>query len=188
MPTPHAHTRTRALWVAGALAGAGYGVFLVVTALRVPAGAELTGQFTLQPAVKALMAVLLTGRRADPPDRPGATLADRGARVLGGRRLSAGDAVVGAVIRARPGGVSACAPVLPGGADPLATPSVPRLAGAAVTCVCAALLVVLAEALAGRAGDALHCGAGRDGVAALLARLPTPWTARLRCASRYRTP
>ena len=40
------------MWVAGALAGAGYGVFLVVTALRVPAGAELTGQFTLQPAVR----------------------------------------------------------------------------------------------------------------------------------------
>ena len=59
--TSHAHPLTRALWVAGALAGAGYGVFLVVAALRLPAGAELTGQFTLQPAVKAMMAVLLTG-------------------------------------------------------------------------------------------------------------------------------
>lgn len=38
----------------------GYGVFLAVTATRLPAGAELTGQFAGQPAVKALTAVLLT--------------------------------------------------------------------------------------------------------------------------------
>lgn len=39
--------------------GAAYGVFLIVTAVRLPAGAELTGQFALQPAVKALAAILL---------------------------------------------------------------------------------------------------------------------------------
>ena len=33
--------------------------FSIVTALRLPSGAELTGQFALQPAVKALTAVLL---------------------------------------------------------------------------------------------------------------------------------
>lgn len=38
---------------------AAYGVFLIVTALRLPAGAELTGQFALQPAAKALAAILL---------------------------------------------------------------------------------------------------------------------------------
>jgi uncharacterized membrane protein YhhN len=43
-----------ARWLAGAVAGAGYGVFLSVTAMRLPAGAELTGQFGLQPAVKAV--------------------------------------------------------------------------------------------------------------------------------------
>ena len=37
----------------------GYGVFLLETAVRLPAGSELTGQFLLQPAVKALTAVLL---------------------------------------------------------------------------------------------------------------------------------
>jgi uncharacterized membrane protein YhhN len=47
------------LWVAAAVVGAGYGVFLILTALRLPSGAELTGQFALQPAVKALTAVLL---------------------------------------------------------------------------------------------------------------------------------
>jgi uncharacterized membrane protein YhhN len=47
------------LWAAALGFGAAYGVFLVVTALRLPAGAELTGQFGMQPAVKALAAVLL---------------------------------------------------------------------------------------------------------------------------------
>ena len=73
------------LWLAGALAGAAYGVFLIATALRLPSGAELTGQFTLQPAVKASMAVLLAGRGGDAPDCPRAPLADSSAGVLGGR-------------------------------------------------------------------------------------------------------
>jgi hypothetical protein len=47
--------------VAAAVVGAGYGIFLILTALRQPSGAELTGQFALQPAVKALTAVLLAG-------------------------------------------------------------------------------------------------------------------------------
>jgi uncharacterized membrane protein YhhN len=59
MGTPYAHSRTRLLWVGAAFVGGCYGVFLILTALRLPSGAELTGQFTLQPAVKALTAVLL---------------------------------------------------------------------------------------------------------------------------------
>jgi uncharacterized membrane protein YhhN len=47
--------------VAAAVVGACYGIFLILTALRLPSGAELTGQFALQPAVKALTAVLLAG-------------------------------------------------------------------------------------------------------------------------------
>jgi uncharacterized membrane protein YhhN len=47
------------LWVAAAVVAAGYGVFLIVAALRLPSGADLAGQFTLQPAVKALPALLL---------------------------------------------------------------------------------------------------------------------------------
>ncbi|TGD90374.1 lysoplasmalogenase [Mycolicibacterium sp. CH28] len=46
-------------WLAGVVAAVGYGIFLVITALRLPDGAELTGRFTGQPVVKALMAVLL---------------------------------------------------------------------------------------------------------------------------------
>jgi len=49
----------RAWWTAATAVAAGYGVFLVVSALRLPEGAELTGRFPGQPAIKALMAVLL---------------------------------------------------------------------------------------------------------------------------------
>ena len=51
--------RTRDLWLAAVLVAAGYGIFLIATALRLPSGVELTGQFLLQPAVKAAAAVLL---------------------------------------------------------------------------------------------------------------------------------
>ncbi|MBX7454540.1 lysoplasmalogenase [Mycolicibacterium sp. 3033] len=47
------------MWVAAAAVAAAYGVFLIVTATEVPAGTELTGRFGAQPAVKALAAVLL---------------------------------------------------------------------------------------------------------------------------------
>ena len=60
---------TRKLWAGAAAVAAGYGVFLIVTATRVPAGAELTGQFALQPAVKALAAVLLAGAALTHPIR-----------------------------------------------------------------------------------------------------------------------
>ena len=59
MGSPYAAPWTRLFWVLAVAVGAGYGVFLVTVALRVPAGAELTGQFALQPAVKAAAAVLL---------------------------------------------------------------------------------------------------------------------------------
>lgn len=46
-------------WSAAVAAAIGYGMFLASTALRLPAGANLTGQFSAQPATKAAMAVLL---------------------------------------------------------------------------------------------------------------------------------
>lgn len=49
----------RRLWLSAVSAGAGYGVFLIAAALPGPEGAALTGQFPGQPAVKAMMAVLL---------------------------------------------------------------------------------------------------------------------------------
>lgn len=46
-------------WVLAGWMGAGYGTFLTVAALRSDPGAELTGQWVAQPAFKAAMALLL---------------------------------------------------------------------------------------------------------------------------------
>jgi uncharacterized membrane protein YhhN len=108
--------------LAAAIVGAGYGVFLIVTALRLPSGAELTGQFTLQPAVKALTAVLLAVAALTHP-------------IARERRW----------LTAALGHLCFLAALIP-----LVSRSGPRLAAAAV--------MVLA-------------------CVALLARLPTPWTA-----------
>jgi hypothetical protein len=43
--------------VAAVIVGAGYGMFLIVTALRLPSGAELTGKFVLAPANTESLAV-----------------------------------------------------------------------------------------------------------------------------------
>ena len=49
----------RSWWAAGLAAAVGYGVFLAFAALRSPAGADLTGRFWGQPIAKAAMAILL---------------------------------------------------------------------------------------------------------------------------------
>lgn len=49
----------RAWWAAGLAAALGYGIFLAVTALRLPAGSDLTGRFFGQPVAKVAMAILL---------------------------------------------------------------------------------------------------------------------------------
>jgi uncharacterized membrane protein YhhN len=46
-------------WVAAGWAGIGYGVFLTIVALRSPPGIDLTGQWSAQPVFKASMALLL---------------------------------------------------------------------------------------------------------------------------------
>lgn len=67
--SPYASRSTRTLWVAALTVGAAYGILLVVMALRLPAGAALTGQFGLQPTVKASAAVLLAGAALRHPVR-----------------------------------------------------------------------------------------------------------------------
>ena len=59
MQTPYAPRVMAGAWVAAGWVGIAYGVFLTVTALRSPPGADLTGQWTAQPAFKASMALLL---------------------------------------------------------------------------------------------------------------------------------
>ncbi len=49
----------RVWWTAGVTAAVGYGVVLAIIALGLPAGADLTGRFVGQPVAKATMAVLL---------------------------------------------------------------------------------------------------------------------------------
>lgn len=46
-------------WAAGVAAAVGYGVVLAVIAARLPAGADLTGRFPGQPVAKSSMAILL---------------------------------------------------------------------------------------------------------------------------------
>ncbi|HEY1842377.1 MAG TPA: lysoplasmalogenase [Mycobacterium sp.] len=59
MQTPYAPRVMLGAWVAAGWSGLAYGVFLTIVALRFPPGAELTGQWAAQPAFKASMALLL---------------------------------------------------------------------------------------------------------------------------------
>ncbi len=164
------------------VAGAGYGVFLVVVALGLPAGSALTGAFPGQPAVKAVTALLLAAAAAT-------RVALRERRLLVGALMFS---AVGDFLLAMPwwepsfvGGLGAflvahlcfLAALLP-----LAVPTRPRLvASALVVVACAALLTWFWPALQVQGLTipvvlyiavlaAMVC-------AALLAGLPTVWTA-----------
>lgn len=182
MRTPYVHPRTRLLWVAAAVVGAGYGVFLIVTALGLPAGAELTGRFTMQPGVKAAAAVLLAVAALTHP-------VPRERRWLVAALLfsAAGDFLL-AMPWWEPSFVLGLAAFLLAhlcflaALLPLVAPSPPRLVAAAVTiAACLALLVwfwphLIAEGMA--VPVTLYMAVlGAMVCAALLARLPTPWTA-----------
>jgi uncharacterized membrane protein YhhN len=182
MVTPYAHPRTRLLWIVAAVVGAGYGVFLIVTALRLPAGVELTGQFALQPGVKALAAVLLAVAALTHP-------IPRERRWLLAALLfsAAGDFLL-AMPWWQPSFVLGLAAFLIAHLSflaaliPLVSRSGPRLTAAAVTVLaCIALLVwfwprLLAEGMA--VPVTLYIAVlGAMVCAALLAHLPTPWTA-----------
>ncbi|HEX7321338.1 MAG TPA: lysoplasmalogenase [Mycobacterium sp.] len=182
METPYAPRRTSGAWMAACWVGAGYGVFLTVTALRSEPGDELTGHWLAQPAFKAAMAALLAVAAAAHPIL-------REARwLIPALTLSA----AGDWLLAIPwwhfsflAGLSAfllahlC---FLGALAPLAVPSRGRLAGVMVTCLaCVALLVWFWHGLT-REGltvpvvvyiavlAAMVC-------AGLLAGLPTRWTA-----------
>ncbi|MBB2990466.1 putative membrane protein YhhN [Mycolicibacterium iranicum] len=173
---------TRALWSSAAVVAACYGVFLIATAARVPAGAELTGQFALQPAVKALAAVLLAG----------AALTHRFARerrwLTGALLFSAAGDFLLAMPWWEPSFVFGLAAFLVAhlcflaALLPLATRSPRRLVGVAVIVVaCVALLAWFWPNLVEQ-GMALPVTAyitvlGAMVSVALLADLPTPWTA-----------
>jgi uncharacterized membrane protein YhhN len=170
------------LWLAGAAMGAAYGVFLIVTALRLPLGSALTGQFPVQPAAKALMAILLAAAVWRHP-----VVRERRWLLAALLFSAVGDFLLampwwqpsfvgglGAFLLAHLGYLGALAP--------LAAPSRPRLiASTVVLAACAALLVWFWPALrsAGLTVPVVvYIGVlGAMVCAALLARLPTPWTA-----------
>lgn len=165
-----------------AVVGAGYGIFLIVTALRLPSGAELTGQFTLQPAVKAAAAVLLAVAALTHP-----VARERRWLVAALLFSAAGDFLL-AMPWWEPSFVLGLGAFLVAhlcfltALIPLAQRSGPRLAAAAVTvAACIALLVwfwpkLIAEGMA--VPVTLYIAVlGAMVCTALMARLPTPWTA-----------
>lgn len=162
--------------------GAGYGLFLIAVALRVPSGAELTGQFALQPAVKAAAAVLLAvAALRHPVARERRWLV---AALIGS---AAGDYLL-AMPWWEPSFVLGLASFLIAhlcflaALAPLVARRTSRLvAAAAVVLACVALLVWFWPALLEQ-GMALPVTVyiavlGAMVCAALLAVLPTPWTA-----------
>ncbi|MDV3134845.1 lysoplasmalogenase [Mycobacterium sp. 29Ha] len=182
MGTRHAHPRTRLLWVSAAVVGACYGAFLIVTALRLPVGAELTGQFALQPEVKAATAVLLAAAALTHP------IARERRWLLAALLFSAAGDFFLAMPWWEPSFVLGLGAFLVAHLCflatllPLAARSRPRLAAAAITvCACIALLVwfwprLIAEGMA--VPVTLYIAVlGAMVCTALMARLPTPWTA-----------
>ncbi|WP_422747644.1 lysoplasmalogenase [Mycobacterium sp. WMMD1722] len=179
---PYARARTARLWGAAAVVAAGYGVFLVVAAVGSPAGADLTGRFAAQPAVKAAAAVLLAVAASGHPVR-------RERRWLVPALLfsALGDFLL-AIPWWAPSFVLGLASFLIAhlcflaALVPLATRSTPRLAAVVVTVVCCAALLVwfwpslIADGMAVPV-TAYIAVLGAMVCAALLANLPTPWTA-----------
>ncbi len=173
---------TRALWLAAVVVAACYGVFLVVIALRLPSGAELAGQFWSQPAVKATPAVLLAAAAFTHP-------VARERRWLIGALVgsAAGDFLL-AMPWWEPSFVLGLAAFLVAhlcflaALLPLCSSSAPRLTAAAVVvAACVALLIwfwprLIAEGMAVPVTVYIAV-LGAMVCVALLARLPTPWTA-----------
>lgn len=69
METPYATRSVFTPWAAAGWAGVAYGIFLTVLAFRSPPGDALTGHWVGQPAFKAAMAVLLACAAAAHPIR-----------------------------------------------------------------------------------------------------------------------
>ncbi|MGH3532468.1 MAG: lysoplasmalogenase [Mycobacterium sp.] len=185
MGTPYAPRLVVGAWVAAGWAGVAYGLFLTMTALRSPPGAELTGQWMAQPAFKASMALVLAFAAVAHP-----ILRERRWLMAALVLSAAGDALL-AIPWWAPSFVCGLAAFLLahlcflGALVPLARSSDrsrPRLVAVAMTCVaCVALLVWFWPHL-GRDGSTLPVTVyivvlGAMVCAALLVRLPTIWTA-----------
>src|SRR6202012_4590015 len=185
MQTPYAPRVMVGAWVAAGWAGIAYGAFLTIMALRSPPGAELTGQWFAQPAFKASMALLLAFAAATHP-----VVRERRWLMLALLFWAAGDALLAVPWWAMSFVLGLASFLLAhlfflGALLPLTRGSDrSRTRWIAVGLICAACVGLLAW---------FWPQLGRDGLtipvtvymvvlaamvwAALLARLPTPWTA-----------
>lgn len=164
------------------MAGAGYGVFLIAAALRLPTGADLTGQFPGQPAVKALTAVLLAAAALSHP------IVRERRWLVGALAFSAAGDYLLAMPWWPPSFVLGLAAFLVAHLSflaalfPLAHRTTPRLVAVAVTvAACLALLLWFWPQLLEQGMTvpvtAYIAVLGAMVCTALLADLPTPWTA-----------
>ncbi|MGB3335454.1 MAG: lysoplasmalogenase [Mycobacterium sp.] len=182
METPYATRRVFTGWAAAGWLGVAYGIFLTVVALRSGPGEALTGQWVGQPAFKAAMAVLLAFAAAAHPIL-------REARWLIPALIfsATGDWLL-ATPWWEPSFVAGLAAFLVahlcylGALLPLVVVSRGRLVGAGLVGV--SCLVLLAWFWPGMAREGMtlpvtvYVGVlGAMVCAALLAKLPTPWTA-----------
>jgi uncharacterized membrane protein YhhN len=192
MDVPYAPRLVAGAWVVAGWAALGYGIYLTVLALRSPPGVELTGHWVLQPAFKASMAFLLTLAAAGH-----AKVRERRWLMLALLLSAIGDWVLAipwwplsfvvglaAFLLAHLCFLAALLPLVPAfsGASEDARPSMVRIA--AVVLMCAASIALLAWFWP-------HLGADKLTVpvtvyivvltamvcTALLAKLPTIWTA-----------
>lgn len=182
MATPYAPRPVAYAWMVAGWLGAGYGIFLTVTALGSPPGAELTGQWPAQPMFKASMAAMLVAAAVVHP-----VVSER-RWLMGALGFSAlGDWLL-AVPWWTPAFVAGLGAFLIahlcylGALAPLAARSRPRLVAVAVTITaCVALLVWFWPGLVreGMVAPVIaYIGVlGAMVCAALLARLPTLFTA-----------
>lgn len=168
--------------MAAAAVAACYGVFLIVTAVRLPAGAELTGQFALQPAVKAAAAVLLAVAALTHP------IARERRWLVGALLFSAAGDFLLALPWWEPSFVLGLGAFLVAhlcflaALWPLVAPTTPRVVAVTITvAACLALLVWFWPRLAAEGMTVpvtLYIAVlGAMVCVALLAQLPTPWTA-----------
>ena len=172
----------RVAWIAAAVVAIAYGTFLVVTAAHEPSGAELTGRFALQPAAKALTAVLLAVAALGHP------VARERRPLVAALVFSATGDVLLAMPWWEPSFVLGLAAFLLAhlcflaALLPLVRRTTPRLVACGVLIVvCVVLLAWMWPPLVA-AGMALPVTVyivvlGAMACAALLADLPTPWTA-----------
>lgn len=174
--------RLTSWWAAAAVVAVGYGIVLAVAALQLPDNALLTGLFPGQPVVKALMAVLLAVAALWHP------IVREKRWLVAALLFSAGGDFFLAMPWWQPSFVLGLGSFLVahlcylGALLPLRAPSTPRLAASAVVVVaCVSLLVWFWPQLV---SDGLTVPVivymavlAAMVCSALVAELPTPWTA-----------